>query len=124
MKNNVQTLDQLFQLVENDSNTHHLRDIALLFISAMTDWPTYNQTSINDFISELKEFYSFDLSIEVIDSKTIDFNIEENVWKNEAGSSISDMIALSILYYGETDFDTIIQNILNYYSTLNLPPKN
>lgn len=124
MNNNVQTLDQLFELVENDSNTHQLRDIALLFISAMTDWPTYNQISINDFISELKEFYSFDLSIEVIDSKTIDFNIEENVWKNEAGSSISDMIALSILYYGETDFDTIIQNILNYYSTLNLPPKN
>ena len=52
-KNNVQTLDQQFELVENESNTHNLGDISLLFISAMTDWPTYNQISINDFISEL-----------------------------------------------------------------------
>lgn len=124
MQNTIQTLDQLSELIENDSNTHKLRDIALLFVGSMIDWPTYNQTRIFDFISELKDFYGSDLSPDMIAAKTIDFKTDDNIWKNESGSSIADMIDLSIIYYGESSFDKIIHTILNYYSDLDLQAKN
>lgn len=124
MQNTIQTLDQLSELVENDLNTHKLRDIALLFVGSMIDWPTCNQTKIFDFISELKVFYGPDLTPETIAAKPIDFKIDDNVWKNESGSSIADMIDLSIIYYGESNFDKIIQSVLNYYSDINLQAKN
>ncbi|WP_318640620.1 hypothetical protein [Flavobacterium ardleyense] len=97
MQNTIQTLDQLSELIENDSNTHKLRDIAKLFVGSMIDWPTYNQTRIFDFISELKDFYGSDLSPDMIAAKTIDFKTDGNVWKNESGSSIADMIDLSTI---------------------------
>lgn len=116
MKNSIEKHSELWKLVENDSTNHKLKEIAELFLEAMTDWPTYNQELISEFITEIKDFFGSPLTLKKIDSKQMDFNIEENIWRKESGSSIAEMIEFSKLYYDETDFDKIVFNILNYYS--------
>lgn len=118
MKNNIEKYSELLELVESDLTNHKLKKIAELFLEAMRDWPTYNQEMIFDFIAELKNFFGSPLTLNKIDEKVIDYNIEENVWRKESGSSIAEMIEFSKLYYNETDFDKIVVNILNYYSNI------
>ncbi|TRX37487.1 hypothetical protein [Flavobacterium restrictum] len=80
--------------------------------------PTYNQEIISEFITELKDFFGSPLTLIKIDAKIIDFNIDENVWRKESGSSIAEMIEFSKLYHNENDFDKIVFKILNYYSNI------
>ncbi len=84
----------------------------------MNDWPTFNRTNIQSFIKELKDFFGSPLLIENIDRKKTDFKSGQSVWYNEAGSSIAEMFETSKTYYDETDFDKIVDSIINYYSKL------
>ncbi len=111
----ITTYETLSRLVELDKQDHKLKDIAVLFLNAMNDWPTYNQTEISEFVRELKEYFGTTLTIERIESKKINLEIENNAWRHEAGSLISDMIELSRMYCNEDNFETIIKNILDYY---------
>ncbi|ESU21385.1 hypothetical protein FCR2A7T_05580 [Flavobacterium cauense R2A-7] len=115
--NRIETYFELENLLEVDNSTHKLRDVTELFLTAMNDWPTYNQIRIEEFITELKEFFGTPLSIEKIESKKLNLD-DENVWRNESGSSICEMIKISKLFYGEANFDNIINSIFNYYGNL------
>lgn len=113
MNNKITTYSTLWNLVDIDTKDHKLNYIATLFLNAMNDWPTYNQTDIQDFIKEFKAYFGFPLTIEKIDKKKFD---GQNAWQVEAGSSIAELIDTSIKFCNESDFDKIIDNVLNYYN--------
>ena len=79
----------------------------------MNDWPTPNQTNISDYVNGLKEFFGNPLTVNSISQKKIDFN---NSWQLESGSIIINLIEISSLHYGIDNFDSILENILKYYS--------
>lgn len=115
MKNKIATYSELYDLVELDTSENKLKQIAELFLIAMNDWPTFNQTKIVEFIKELKEYFGSPITLEKIDYKKLIINNDIDVWKKESGSSIAEVIELSKIFFKETDFDKIISNILNYY---------
>ena len=116
MTRNITTYKTLDNLVQLDTIDHKVKDIAQLFLSAMNDWTTFNQTNIADFVRELKEYYGSPLTVEKIDSKEFDNSDELNDWRHTAGSSIAEMIEMSTQFCNEADFDKILSNILNHYS--------
>lgn len=108
------TIDQLNSLVHIDKNDHKLKDIAQLFLNAATDWPTFNQTDISDFVKEFKQYYGSTLTKDKISSKPFD-TLGDNIWRYEAGNSIVEMLDFSELFYDESNFDRTVQNILSFY---------
>ncbi|MBS1536180.1 MAG: hypothetical protein JST20_00360 [Bacteroidetes bacterium] len=113
MSSLITTSNELQNLVNLDSQTHKLKDIAQLFLDPMNDWPTINLKNIPDFIRELKEFYGNPLTVDSITKRKFDSN---NAWQLESGSIIINVIELSTLYFNINNFDTIVENILKYYS--------
>ena len=103
-------ISQLETLVDIDKADHKLKDIAELFVNAARDWDTFNQTEISDFVKELKQYFGTPLTKETIKNKRLD-----NAWRQEAGSSIFQMIDLSERFCNQTDFDIILNDILSYY---------
>lgn len=106
------TVDELIEAVDNDKECHRTKELTQLFINAMKDWPTFNQKDIGEFIKELKEYFGAPLTIEKINSKSLD---SSNSWKHEAGTSIAELIDISSKLDSEPNFDKIIDKILNFY---------
>ena len=109
-KSRLTKISQLETLVDIDKADHKLKDIAELFVNAARDWDTFNQTEISDFVKELKQYFGTPLTKETIKNKRLD-----NAWRQEAGSSIFQMIDLSERFCNQTDFDIILNDILSYY---------
>jgi len=110
--NKIETYSTLWSLVDLDQTDHKLKEITVLFLNAMNDWPTYDQHKIADFIKELKEYFGSPLTIEKIDARK--FN-GQNAWQVEAGSSIAELIDTSTRFCNENSFDNIVKNILDFY---------
>ncbi len=109
----IENYSTLYSLIEMDSENSPIKKIAELFLMAMTDWPK-DIEKIDEFTSELKEYFGNPLTSKNIDNKKI--NIENhNGWKHEAGSTISELIKISEVEYNENDFDKILNRILNKY---------
>ena len=113
MDNEIKTHGTLWSLVDIDTKDHKLKDIATLFLNAMNDWPTFNQTDIKEFIKELKYYFGSPLTVENITSKKFTGG---NAWQVEAGSSITELIDISTSFCDQPDFDKIIENFLDYYN--------
>lgn len=113
MDNTITTYSTLRNLVEIDINDHKQKDIATLFLNAMNDWNTFNQTEITDFISELKNYFGRPLTIDNINKKKLD---GQNAWKIESGSSISNLIDISSKFCNQSDFDKIVETFLHFYN--------
>ena len=64
MDTTITTYSTLWNLVDIDINDHKQKDIATLFLNAMNDWDTYNQTEIVDFINDLKNYFGRPLTID------------------------------------------------------------
>jgi hypothetical protein len=79
----------------------------------MNDWPSYNQTDIQDFINELKAYFGTPLTTEKIDKRKLD---GQNAWQLEAGSSIAELIDTSTRFCNQSDFDKIIDSVLSFYN--------
>lgn len=116
MDNKITTYSTLWNLVDIDKKDHKLKDIATLFLEAMNDWPTYNQSDIQEFLKEIKAYFRSPLTIEKIDNKKLDLTDELNPWRHEAGSSIAELIDTSTRFYNQTDFDKIIDSVLIFYN--------
>jgi hypothetical protein len=113
MDKHIFTYSTLWNLVNLDtSGDHKQKDIAQLFLNAMLDWKRTDPTNISEFIKDLKVYFGTPLIKDKIDNKKFD---GQNAWNIEAGSSISELIDLSIKFYNEADFDKIIDKILKYY---------
>jgi hypothetical protein len=92
------------------------RDLAELLLAAMNDWPTFDETGINNFVRELKSFFRAPLTVEMINSKPLNLGVQHNAWRHEAGASIAEMIGRSTRINNESDFDKILDQILGYYT--------
>lgn len=117
MENKIATYSQLEGLVCADPNEHGLKQIAKLFLTAMNDWPTYNQLKIAEFIKEFKEYFGVPLTIKKIKSKRFD---KHNGWQMESGGSIADLLDISERFCNQPDFDKIVELLLDYYGSLSL----
>ena len=113
MDNTITTYSTLWNLVDIDINDHEQKDIATLFLNAMNDWDTFNQTEITDFINELKNYFGRPLTIDNINKKKFD---GQNAWKIESGSSISNIIDISSRFCNQSDFDKIVEAFLDFYN--------
>lgn len=113
MDNKITTYSTLWNLVDIDTKDHKLKDITTLFLNAMNDWTTMNQTVITEFVKELKEYFGSPLTIKKIDIKKLN---GQNAWQVEAGSSIAELIDVSKRFSNQSDFDKIVNGFLNYYN--------
>ena len=118
MKNRITTKLELYNLVELDTTSNKIKQIAELFLTAMNNWPTYNQNEITDFIKEAKDYFGAPLTLEKIDIKNRNKIGEGNFWRIESGSSIAEMIELSKLYFNEPDFEKMVSDVLIYYGKM------
>lgn len=100
-------IDDLIGSVENDSDNSTIKKAATLLITAMNDWPTFNQTDLFDFLQEFKKEYGESLTIEKLEAKRT-----EELWKEEAKSSIIEMLELD----RSKDFNKMIEGIFNRYN--------
>ena len=113
MTRKINSYDSLMFLVNQDESDHPLKDIALLFGSALIDWPTDNNQDIVKCIQEFKDYFGDPMPF--VDSSSINRIIVEGWWQEEAGASLRQMIDLSIKHFGAADFDAIVDRILSYY---------
>ncbi|WP_146898327.1 hypothetical protein [Adhaeribacter aerolatus] len=109
------TISELEDAVERDTETSRIKELAVLLISAMRDWPTFNQVLINDFVREAKAYFGNPLTIKQIESKEFILEEELSAWRAEAGSALAEMIDISSRFENEDNFDRIIENILKKY---------
>lgn len=108
------TIDDLQKAINSDSSNGRVKEIAELFVIAMNDWPTLNQTQIREFVSELEEFYGYPITCERIDNKNQEIAIEQDIWRHESGSSIAEVIDISSRFENENDFEKIVQGLIDY----------
>ncbi|WP_286848482.1 hypothetical protein, partial [Sphingobacterium sp. UBA7253] len=66
---NIENIQQLIDLVNNNYNDHPLKNMGVLFAAAMNDWPTQNQTNINEFVQELQNYFGTPITKDVILNK-------------------------------------------------------
>lgn len=109
------TIFELQNAVEKDRNNHSINELAKLLLAAMNDWPTANQTSVEEFLIELKVFYGDPITLERLNNKNLDVTRSNDAWKHEAGASIAQIITKSNKLDEEKDFEKIIEKIFNYY---------
>ena len=113
MDDTITTYSTLWNLVDIDINAHTQKDIATLFLNAMNDWDTLNQTEIASFITELKNYFGTPLTIKKITEKKVDL---QNAWKIEAGTSIANLIDISTKFCNQSEFDKIVATFLDFYN--------
>jgi hypothetical protein len=100
-------IDDLIESVDNDSDNSITKKAATLLITAMNDWPTFNQTDLFDFLQEFRKDYGEGLTIEKLRTKKT-----AEAWKEEAKASIIEMLELD----RAKDFNKMIEEILNKYN--------
>ena len=110
------TVDELANAVDQDKQSHQTKDLAELLLTAMNDWPAFDDTEIKKFVKELKSFFGTPLTVEKINSKPLTLGVQHNAWRHEAGASIAEMIGRSTRISNESDFDIILDQILDYYN--------
>jgi hypothetical protein len=110
--NKIETYSTLWNLVEIDQDDHKLKDLAALFLKAMNDWLSEDQSEISDFVNDLKSYFGSPLTIEKIEARKFD---GQNAWQVETGSSIAELIDTSTRYCNEKNFENIVKNILYFY---------
>jgi len=113
MDDTITTYSTLWNLVDIDINAHTQKDIVTLFLNAMNDWDTLNQTEIASFITELKNYFGTPLTIKKITEKKVDV---QNAWKIEAGTSIANLIDISTKFCNQSEFDKIVATFLDFYN--------
>ncbi|MDF2517451.1 MAG: cell division protein FtsK/SpoIIIE [Sphingobacterium sp.] len=121
MKNdtNIVDLKQLIDLVNNDPNDHLLKKMGLLFLNAMNDWPTQDQTNIGEFVKDLRNYFGTPLIKEVILAKTTGLS-DEDAWRKESASSLLELLDLAETQYQEKNLEQLIEVMIKHYEE---PPK-
>lgn len=113
MDTKIETYSTLYNLIELDFENNSIKVLGKLLLSAMTDWPTECE-KIEDFINEFKEYFGNPITSKNIENKKLNAE-NKNLWRHEAGSSISELIKLSEVEINETDFDKILNKVLTKY---------
>jgi hypothetical protein len=108
----ITTCCTLERLVDLDTRDHKIKDIAILLLAAMNDWKPCKE-NISEFTNDLKQYFGTPLTINSISNRKFD---GQNAWKMEAGGSIINLIEISTKFLNESEFDKIIENVLNHYN--------
>ena len=111
----IKSIGLLADLVKLDNRDHNIKRLAQFLLNSINDWPIKDLNDISDFSSDIKVFFGTPLSIEKLDAKNLEFSDDPNVWRQKAGSSIAQMLDYSINFNNESDFDNILNSILDYY---------
>lgn len=107
------TYEDFRDAVRKDKLDHPVKALASLFLAAMIDWPV--TLSIDAFIQELKAFFGEPLTIDDFKNKAFSYEKKHDLWRFEARASIVMMLELSLKSQGESDFDKVVESILEYY---------
>jgi hypothetical protein len=99
-------IHDLIGSIDSDDKESATKKAAELLITAVNDWPTFNQTDLFKFLQEFKNDYGSSLTADKLKNKKT-----TDTWKEEAKSSIIEMLELD----RTKDFDQIIEKILNKY---------
>lgn len=113
MDNEITTSLTLSNLLEVEQEEHQLKEMALLLLEAMNDWPFNADNNIAAFIKELKGYFGTPLTINAIRSKKFD---GQNGWLVESGHSIETLIDISTQRDQEPDLHKIVTRILTHYN--------
>ena len=114
MTRKISTFRSLMLLVNQDESDHPLKDIALLFVSALRDWPTDNSRDIVKCIQEFKDYFGDPFTF--VNGRIINIvDAPDWTWRGESGAALTEMIELSIQHYDTADFDAIVDQVLSYY---------
>ena len=114
MNRKINTYRSLLHLVRLDETDHILKDIAQLFLSALTDWPTDTHHDIVKCIQEFKDYFGDPFTF--VDGRIINIvSAPDWSWRGESGAALTKMIELSIKHFDTTDFDAIVDRVLSHY---------
>jgi len=111
---NIENIQHLIDLVNNDPNDHPLKKMGLLFAAAMNDWPTHNQTNINEFIQELQNYFGTPITKDVILNKATSLS-NDDAWRKESASSLLELFDLAGTEYKGENLEQLIQVVIKYY---------
>ena len=80
MDRQITTLRTFENIVDFENENPRIKQLAELFLTAMNDWPSYNQTEISEFTTELRKFIGSPITLNKIEAKS-KTNILNNAWK-------------------------------------------
>src|SRR5690606_40966567 len=86
---NIETINDLEELVLADNGNHSLKNLAELLLLAINDWPVISENKIENFITEFKKFYANEITIENLSSKKINFKDRKSTRLNSSHVKIS-----------------------------------
>ncbi|MGB9991918.1 hypothetical protein [Pseudoduganella rhizocola] len=79
------TFSQLEEIADDESKPFSVRRIAEALASAINDWPTYNLTTLSDYIFELRKEVGDALTLTNVHAKLRGYSFTgEDVWKKES----------------------------------------
>ncbi len=103
------SVNELIDKIEKDDTGTEIKRAAKRLIDAINDWPT-NLTTIEDFISEMKNEFGGQVSKKELEKYS---NLNE-AWKMESTTSTIEMLDV----FPGKSFDEIIKDISDYYKRL------
>src|SRR5918993_5509437 len=92
-------IDKLIDSVDNDPSDSRVKKAAQLLISAMNDWPTFNQTNLFEFMEEFKNEFGAKLTEKKLQGKRTTDN-----WKGEAQASVIELLQ----FYPDSTFTEVV----------------
>lgn len=123
---NIITREDLKEAVKEDIQEHEIKELAILLIAAMNDWPTNHSDKIGHFVREFKAFHTVNrrpLDLDRVKRNKVAWGREFNNWRTEANAAIKQMMKKSLTAYGVSDLDGIVDRIVNYYRTMPNTPR-
>lgn len=118
MDNKIYTLRTLMYLAKLDEKEHIIKQIALLLVDAMNDWPTKEHHDILKTIAQFKDFFGYPFVLQKYNlfvPKWTPETLEDANWRMEAGIGLHKIITLANEHLNGINFDAIVNTILTYY---------
>lgn len=114
MVRKINAFRTLMLLVDQDQSNHVIKDLALLLVSALRDWPTENRNDIAKCITEFKAYFGDPFTF--VNGRIVNIvHASDWTWRGESGAALSEMIELSVEHFQLADFDEIVDKVLRYY---------
>lgn len=118
MDTKITTMRTLMHLVNLDNTEHPTKALALLFVSALNDWPTNEHQDIKEAITQFKDFFGHPFVLEkhnLLVPKWTPQALKDSTWRLETGAALHKMIVLAQKHLNTTNFDLIVNNLLAFY---------
>jgi hypothetical protein len=96
---------ELQDLADDESRPLSDRRIADALAAAINDWPTYDLTSLEEYIVELRREVAAPLTSANIRSKRDSYSFLSDAWKSESLSSV-------LSAWGTTDMDVLLDDLI------------